>query len=178
MCKRPSVQRLLRVNRFCVQKLLDVCVQKLLRVKTSLCKTFLYVHKSNQSLPIFSGPMHVRRECALSDVLNPKKLRRLAEGKSAFKTGRTVLTINLMTAISQTTIEKCQIFPIAQWQHIKDLETHPSHHSLKPPTHISSRICEFKNFLHTAEKTTVALGARIGIPDKDSQYHATSLCEM
>ena len=55
----------------------------------------------------------MRRECALSDVLNPKKLRQLAEGKSAFKTGRTVLTINLMAAISQTTIEKGQISPIA-----------------------------------------------------------------
>ena len=92
-------------------------------------------HTQEQSLPIFSGPMHVRRECALSDVLNPKKLRRLAEGKSAFKTGRTVLTINLMTAISQTTIEKGQISPIAQWQHIKDLEIHPSHHSLKNTSH-------------------------------------------
>ena len=140
---------------------------------------FFSSHTREQSLPIFSGPMHVRHECALSDVLNPK-LRRLAEGKSAFKTGRTVLTINLMTAISQTTIEKGQIFPIAQWQHIKDLEIHPSHHSLKNTSHchISSRICDFKNFLHTAAKTTVAPGAKIGIPDKDSQYHATSLCEM
>ena len=96
---------------------------------------YILYHTQEQSLPIFSGPMHVRRECALSDVLNPKKLRRLAEGKSAFKTGRTVLTINLMTAISQTTIEKGQISPIAQWQHIKDLEIHPSHHSLKNTSH-------------------------------------------
>jgi len=42
-----------------------------------LSKKSKITHTQEQSLPIFSGPMHVRRECALSDVLNPKKLRRL-----------------------------------------------------------------------------------------------------
>ena len=38
MCKNPCVKTSSCKN-FCAQKLLDVCVQKLLRVKTSLCKS-------------------------------------------------------------------------------------------------------------------------------------------
>ena len=91
---------------------------------------YIYMYTQDHSLPVFSGPMHVRHEW-LKRLLNPKKLRRLAEGKSVFKAGWTVLTINLMTTTSQTIFEKGWIFAIAQWHHIKDLEIHSSNHSLQ-----------------------------------------------